>query len=86
MVELKENGINTKFAFLDAGYYSDENNGHLYENKVSFLTRLRENRKLYKNLIKEHLPNIQEEDNFVSYNGRYVYIKCVEYVLYKTAD
>jgi len=78
MTELKENGINTKFAILDAGYYSDENIEHLYQNKVSFLTRLQENRKLYKNLIDEHLPTIQEEENLISYNGRYVYIKCVE--------
>ena len=28
--------------------------------------------------MEEHLPNIQKEDNFVSYNDRYVYIKCVE--------
>jgi len=78
MAELKESGVNTKFAILDAGYYSDENIRHLYENKVSFITRLRENRKFYKSLVSEHLPDIQDKSNFVSYNSRYAYIKCVE--------
>ncbi len=78
MTELRENGINTRFAVLDAGYYSDENIRHLYENKVSFIMRLRENRKLYKTLVKEHIPDIQEESNFINYNSRYAYIKCVE--------
>lgn len=78
MAELKENGINTKFAILDAGYYTDDNIRHLYEKHVSFISRLRENRILYKELVARHLPDIQNEKNFVSYNDRYVYIKCVE--------
>lgn len=78
MFELKENGINTKFAILDAGFYTDDNIRHLYENHVSFISRLRENRILYKELVALHLPDIQDEKNFVSYNNRYVYIKCVE--------
>jgi transposase len=78
MAELKESGVNTKFAILDAGYFSETNIKHLYENKVSFVMRLQENRKLYKTLVKEHLPSIQEESNFVRYNNRYAYIKRVE--------
>jgi hypothetical protein len=78
MAELKENGINTKFAILDAGYYTDDNIRHLYENHISFITRLKENRVLYKNLIEGHLSDIQDKKNFINYNGRYVYIKCVE--------
>jgi hypothetical protein len=78
MSELKANGVNTKFAILDAGYYDDENITALYENEVSFVTRLKENRKLYKRLVAEHLPSIECRENLVSYNGRYVFIKCVE--------
>jgi hypothetical protein len=76
--ELKENGVNTKFAILDAGYYSEENIATLYENNVSFVSRLKENLKLYKHLLETHLPNIETKENFVSYNNRYAYIKCVE--------
>jgi hypothetical protein len=76
--ELKAYNINTKFAILDAGYYDDYNIGKLYDNGVSFVTRLRENRKIYKDLVAEHLPALECKDNFVNYNGRYAYIKCVE--------
>jgi hypothetical protein len=78
ILELKKSGVNTKFAILDAGYYSSENIASLYESKVSFVTRLRENLKLYQNLIKEHLPTIETKEHFVCYNNRYAYIKCVE--------
>ena len=39
--ELNAYNINTKFAILDAGYYDDYNITSLYENGVSFVTRLR---------------------------------------------
>jgi hypothetical protein len=78
ILELKQNGVNTKFAILDAGYYGGENIAELYRNGVSFVSRLRENLKLYKDLIKEYLPAIETKENFVNYNSRYAYIKCVE--------
>jgi hypothetical protein len=78
MSELKASGINTKFAILDAGYYDDENIRALYKNKVSFITRLKENRKIYKHLIETWIPTIECKENLVSYNNRYAYIKCVE--------
>jgi transposase len=83
ILELKKNGVNTKFAILDAGYYSSDNIVSLYESKVSFVTRLRENLTLYQDLIKEHLPTIETKENFVCYNSRYAYIKCVECELVK---
>jgi hypothetical protein len=75
--ELKAIGINAKFAILDAGYYDDENIAALYEGKVSFVTRLRENRKLYKELLNKHATAMENKENLISYNGRYAYIKCV---------
>jgi hypothetical protein len=78
ILELKESGVNTKFAILDAGYYDGENIAALYKSNVSFVSRLKENLKLYKSLVKTHLPDIETKENFVSYNNRYAYIKCVE--------
>lgn len=46
--ELKEAGVNTKFAILEAGYYDENSIRTLYEEKVSFISRLKTNRKLYK--------------------------------------
>jgi hypothetical protein len=77
IAELKEQGVNTKFSILDAGYYTDENIKELFDNKISFLTRLRENRVLYKKLVLEHLGVLERRENLVEYNGRYVYLKCV---------
>lgn len=78
MSELKANGVDTKYAILDAGYYDDENIKSLYKDGVSFVTRLKGNRKLYKGLVAECLPTLEGRENFVSYNGRYAYIRCVE--------
>jgi hypothetical protein len=78
ILELKENGVNTKFAILDAGYYSEDNIITLYKNKVSFVTRLKENLKIHKELAAKYLPTIEDKSNFVSYNSRYVFLKRVE--------
>lgn len=76
--ELKQHGINTKFSILDAGYYTKDNARALFKNKISFVTRLGEKHKLYKNLIAEHLDSLKCKENFIRYNGRFLYIKRVE--------
>jgi hypothetical protein len=77
LAELRAQGINTKFAILDAGYYTDENIREFFANKISFITRMKENLKLYKALVDEHLDTLESKENLVGYNGRYVYLKCV---------
>jgi hypothetical protein len=79
--ELKAQGINVKFAILDAGYYTDENIRELFENKISFVTRLKPNLVVYKELVKEHMETLESRENLVEYNGRYVYLKCVPITL-----
>lgn len=76
--ELKLNGVNTKFSILDAGYYSEENIRRLFHNKISFITRLPVKLNLYKELVDGHAASLKSRENFVSYNDRYLYIKCVE--------
>jgi hypothetical protein len=77
ILELKEIGVNTKFAILDAGYCDESNISALYQGKISFVCRLKGNLKLYRNLIAQHLGSIESKENFVSYNKRYAYIKRV---------
>ena len=77
LAELKEQGVNTKFAILDAGYYMEENIREFYASKISFVTRLKENLKLYKELVAGHLGSLESKENLIDYNGRYVYLKCV---------
>jgi len=74
---LKAQGINVKFAILDAGYYTEDNIRELFENKISFITRLKSNLVVYKDLVREHLGSLESKENLVEYNGRYVYLKCV---------
>ncbi len=81
MSELEDHGISTKSAILDAGYYNTDNIRELYLHGVSFVTRLKENLRLYKRLVSEYLPSLETMENFVSYNSRYAYIKCVECML-----
>lgn len=78
MLELKAYHVNTKFAILDAGYLDNENMKILYTEGISFLSRMKENRKLYKQLVAQHIPAIETKENLVRYNSRYAYIKRVE--------
>lgn len=76
--ELKEAGVNTKFSVLDAGYYTVENAKVLFANKASFISRLRENLTLYKDLKKKYLAHLESPGNLVRCCDRYVYIKRVQ--------
>jgi hypothetical protein len=75
--ELKAQGVNVKFAILDAGYYIDANVRELFDKGISFVTRMKENRVLYKELVAKHLSTLDAKKNLVEYNGRYVYLKCI---------
>lgn len=77
IAELKANGINTKFAILDAGYYTGANADVLLDAGVSFITRMKSNFKIYKQVVREHLASLESRENLVRYNQRLVYVKCV---------
>lgn len=77
IAELKANGINTKFAILDAGYYTGRNADVLLDAGVSFITRMKGNFKIYKEIVREHLSSLESKENLVRYNKRLVYVKCV---------
>jgi hypothetical protein len=78
LLELKAYNINVSHAILDAGYLTEENVKDLYDAKVSFLSRLKQNTNLYKFVVEAYLPDLQKAENFVSYNARYAYIKRVD--------
>jgi transposase len=75
--ELQAQGIETKFAILDAGYYTEGNIHELFEKGISFVTRLKQNLVVYKEIVANHLETLEAKENLVEYNGRYVYLKCV---------
>jgi transposase len=80
--ELKAMGVNTSFALLDAGYYSESNIDELYAKNISFLTRLPANRTLYKKLIDKHFEDMECAGNIVIYGKRALYIKKVQVDLF----
>ena len=78
IAELAQIGVNTSFALIDAGYFSEDNIKELFAGKIAFLTRIPTGRTLYKNLVNEHLDTLETAKNRVVYGNRSLYIKCVE--------
>lgn len=73
--ELNKYDINSSFALLDAGFYSTDNIKELNLGKIDFLTRLPSKTKLYKDLIKEIMPDIETFKNAVKYGDRILFIQ-----------
>jgi transposase len=80
--ELKAMGVDTGFALIDAGYYSEGNIAGLYEKNIAFLTRLPANRMLYKDLIDRYAGDIEKAENMVIYGKRALYVKRVRVDLF----
>ena len=79
VITLSIYGVRTDMAILDAGYYSDSNTDQLYEAGIDFITRLPEkNSKTYDEVKEKCMPALMREENLVSFNGRYVYLKSCE--------
>ncbi len=79
--DLEASGVCTDFVILDAGYYTEENIKVLYDKEISFITRLKKNRKLYKDIFARHRKGLEDIGNMVSYNGRVLYIKKVPCII-----
>ena len=86
IAELKANGVNTKFAILDAGYYTEVNADALIDAGVSFMARMKSNFKVYQRTVKNHLPGLESKENAVLYNKRLVYVKCIPCRIGKKED
>ena len=86
VAHLKNNGIATKFAILDAGYYNKRNADALLDAKISFITRVHSNFKLYKDIVSAHRQSLECRENFVTYNGRFYYIRRVPCMIGKKGD
>ena len=81
--EMKQYNVEIDYSIVDAGYYSEDNITKLYKEKISFLTRLPSNRKLYKKLIDKHGKSLETNGEIVVYGNRTLYIKEVEVELFE---
>ena len=86
VAELKASGINTKFAILDAGYYNGKNADTLMDAGISFISRMHSNFSVYKDAMENHRDNLEDEENLVTFNGRFVYVKCIECMIGENAN
>lgn len=77
VAELQEHGVKVRCALLDAGYCSHENLRSLLESNIGFITRLRENMSLYKQVYQEHFSTLKNPKHLVKFNNRALYIKRV---------
>ncbi len=75
LIELKNYQVTDPIAILDAGFTSKENLMDLENHGVKFLTRLASNRSIYKDLIREQVPDIEAIANACKYGKRVLYIK-----------
>ena len=82
ILELQAYGVNVDFSILDAGYYSEKNVRKLYGDRIRFITRMKSNLKLYKNLVASNVYGLGSRSNAVFYRNRLLYIKCVPLELF----
>ena len=81
--ELSLMGVSVDNSLIDAGYCSEDNLAHLYEEKISFLTRLPAGRKLFSELVSKTVSTLQSPGNAVFFGDRVLYIEKVPIVLYE---
>ncbi len=74
VAHLKRNGVDTKFAILDAGYYNRKNADILIDAGISFMTWVHSNHKVFTDVVKAHRVSLECKENFLIYNGRFYYI------------
>jgi transposase len=80
--ELNLMGVSVDNSLIDAGYCSEDNLTLLYEENISFLTRLPAGRKLFSELVNKTVLTLQLPANVVFFGDRVLYIEKVPLVLY----
>lgn len=86
LLELKGLDVDVKFALLDAGYYNGKNADALYDAKVSFVTRVHNNNKVFTDAVKRHRAGLEARENLVRHNGGLYYIKQTDVMLGAKSD
>lgn len=81
--EMTAMGVETNYALLDAGYYSEANISHLFDNNISFLIRLPAGRTLFSDMIEQTQYSLETPKNRVIYGERVLYVQKVAITLYE---
>jgi len=80
--EIAAMGVKTNYALLDAGYHSETNISHLFDNNISFLIRLPAGRTLFSDMIEQTQYSLETPKNRIIYGERVLFIQKVAVTLY----
>lgn len=78
--QLKEYGINPAYTLIDAGYCTLDNMNDLLESHIDFITRLRPNYDMYKDMVRDHVQDLNTSRRAL-HNDRFMRIYSEERVL-----
>ena len=79
--EMKNLGISTTSALIDAGYYSETNLKLLFGAEIAFMIRMPSNRIIYREIIDGN-PDIESPEYAVIYDKRGLFVKEQEVEIY----
>lgn len=72
-------GVDIESCIMDAGYHSGDNLDLFYDEKhqckIGFITRVKSNDREFKAMVAEEFSGIDQKENFVKYEDRYLFIK-----------
>jgi hypothetical protein len=85
LAELRQYHIAIDYAIVDAGYFDEKNVKEFCTCQAQFITRLAPNRVLFKEMAKEHLPNLISCANAIRYGNCLLYIKKVQVEIFGNA-
>ena len=78
-LHLDSMGVDIDSCIMDAGYNSGDNMDLFYDEnhncKIDFITRLKSGDKNFQTMVSEELGSLDQKENFVKYEDRYVFIK-----------
>lgn len=82
ILELKAMGVNNSFVLVDSGYFSETNIRDLFQHNIDFLARMPSGRKIYKDIILNHITDIEDLKYAHKMGKRYSFIKRLNINLY----
>lgn len=78
-LHLDSMGVDVDSCIMDAGYNSSDNMDLFYGEdhtcKIDFITRLKSGDKNFQTMVSEEFASLEQKENFVKYEDRYVFIK-----------
>lgn len=78
-LHLDSMGVDVDSCIMDAGYNSSDNMDLFYDEnhtcKIDFITRLKSGDKNFQTMVGEEFASLEEKENFVKYEDRYIFIK-----------